>query len=253
MRATRWFRGVAGFREFMLLVVIVFACIGMSFASDVFASKANILATLLNISTESIVAIGMTLLMVAGGFDLSVGANVALCGAATALGLVHGWPPALAIPFGLGLGACVGLVNGLIIAYIGINPFITTLGMMSILRGLLLVTTHGTNITGLPESFKYIGQGKVLGVQWPIVLSVALLVAGDILLRKWRFFRQSYYIGGNERAALLSGIPVKRITLFNYALAGLLAALAGIVMTARLGAASVTAGTGLELKVISAV
>lgn len=241
------------FREFMILAVIIVAAFGMWAATPYFLTAPNLMAVLLSLSIESIVAIGMTVLLVAGGFDLSVGSTVALCGALTAMGLVHGFPVPMAVILGLATGVGVGAVNGLIIAYVGINPFITTLGMMSILRGLLLVVTRGTNIAGLPESFNIIGQGKLLGVQLPIVLSIILIIVGDILLRKSRFFRQSYYIGGNLRAAVLSGIPVRKVTVFNYALIGFLAALAGIVMTARLGAASVTAGTGLELRVISAV
>lgn len=246
-------RHLTDFREFMILAVILLASAGMSIASPVFLTSSNVLATLLSLSIESIVAIGMTVLLVAGGFDLSVGSTVALCGAVSAMSMTHGVPVVPAVGVGLGVGMLIGVVNGVLVAHIGINAFITTLGMMSILRGLLLVVTRGTNISGLPESFALLGQGKLLGVQFPIILSILLILIGDLLLRKSRFFRQNYYIGGNERAAILSGIPVKRITVFNYALTGFLAALAGIVMTARLGAASVTAGTGLELRVIAAV
>ena len=140
-----------------------------------------------------------------------------------------------------------------IIAEIGINPFITTLGMMSLGRGMLMVVTNGQNISGLPRSFTILGQGTIFGIQYPILVSLALVIIGDFLLRKSRFFRQNYYIGGNEKAAILSGISVKKIKIFNYMLTGFLAALAGIIITARLGSASTTAGKGLELRVISAV
>jgi ribose transport system permease protein len=246
-------RRLTDFREFMILVVILAAGIALFIATPLFLTRENLLTILLSVSTEGIVAIGMTVLLVTGGFDLSVGSTVGVCGAVTALCMVHGVPVIPAVLIGLGAGALIGLVNGTVIAYIGINPFITTLAMMNILRGLLLVLTGNTNISGLPGSFKWLGQGMVLGVQLPIILSIILIILGDIWLRKSRFFRQSYYIGGNERAAILSGIAVKRVTLFNYALTGLLAALAGIVMTARFGAASTTTGSGLELRVISAV
>jgi len=161
--------------------------------------------------------------------------------------------PLLVAAVGLAAGAVIGFCNGFIIAKIGINPFVTTLAMMSMVRGMLLVITRGRNISGLPESFRMIGQGNVHGVQNPIWIALLMVLVGDILLRKSRFFRQNYYLGGNERAAMLSGIRIDRLKIFNYSLTGLLAAFAGIIMTARLGAASVTAGTGLELKVISAV
>jgi ribose transport system permease protein len=241
------------FREFMILMIIIGAGVIMTFASPIFLTSGNILANLLGLSIESIVAIGMTVLLVSGGFDMSVGATVALTGAVSAMCMVNGVPVILSILAGLALGALVGAINGLIIAKVGINPFITTLGMMSIVRGFLLVVTQARNIAGLPESFKVIGQGNILGIQFPIIIALVLIVIGDLLLRKSRFFRQNYYIGGNEKAAVLSGIDVNKIKIFNYALTGFLAALAGLIMTARLGTASVTAGTGLELKVISAV
>ncbi len=241
------------FREFMIVAIILSAGFIMSFASPIFLTTSNIKATLLGLSIEGIIAIGMTILLVSGGFDLSVGSTMAISGTLSALLMVNGVPVIFAVFTGLMLGIFIGAVNGLIISRIGINPFITTLGMMSVVRGALLVVTRAKNIAGLPDSFKVIGQGKIFGIQFPIIIALVLILFGDLLLRKSRFFRQNYYIGGNERAAILSGINVANIKLFNYALTGFLAALAGIIMTSRLGAASVTAGTGLELKVISAV
>jgi ribose transport system permease protein len=237
----------------MILYIIVLAVIAMTYAVPQFLGRQNISAILLSLSDQSIIAIGMTILLISGGFDLSVGSTVALSGAVTAIWLGQGMPVPLAILLGLGVGVLIGLVNGLIIAEIGINPFITTLGMMSLARGLLMVVTDGQNISGLPRSFTVLGQGSIFGVQYPIIISLALVIVGDFLLRRSRFFRQNYYIGGNEKAAVLSGINVKRIKIFNYMLTGLLAALAGIIITARLGSASTTAGKGLELRVISAV
>lgn len=246
-------RSLTEFREFMLLAAILGASIAMAIASPVFLNPANLLAVLLGLSFESLVAIGMTILLVSGGFDLSVGSTMGICGAVVALCLVQGVPVPVAILAGLGLGAAIGVTNGLIIARVGINPFVTTLGTMSIVRGLLLVVTGGKNISGLPDSFKVIGQGGVLGVQLPIVVALVLVAIGDLLLRRSRWFRQNYYVGGNERAAILSGIDVARLKVLNYGLTGCLAALAGILMTARLGSASVTAGAGIELRVIAAV
>lgn len=240
-------------REFMILSVVAGVFIIMIFASPYFLSSSNLLALLLGLSIETIIAVGMTNLMVSGGFDMSVGSVVAFTGAATALCLKAGIPVIIAILIGLVLGALIGLFNGVIIAKIGINPFITTLASLSLFRGLTLIITRGQNIAGLGDSFKIIGQAKLLGVQMPIWYAVILVIIGDILLRKARFFRQNYYIGGNEKAARLSGIDVDNMKILNYVITGLLAAVAGIVMTSRLGSASVTAGTGLELNVITAV
>ena len=240
-------------REFMIAYIVMLAAIAMAYAVPEFLARQNISAVLLALADQSIIAVGMTLLMVSGGFDLSVGSTMALAGTTTAIWLTLGLPVGLAIALGLAVGVLVGFINGFIIAEVGINPFITTLGTMSLARGLLMVVSDGRNISGLPASFKAIGQGSVFGVQFPIVISILLVAAGDFLLRRSRFFRQNYYIGGNEKAAVLSGINVKRIKVFNYVLTGFLAALAGIVITARLGSASTSAGKGLELRVISAV
>jgi ABC-type uncharacterized transport system permease subunit len=206
----------------------------------------DLLGARVQVSIECIVAIGMTILLVSGGFDLSVGSTFAFAGAMTAMTMSSGLPPWAALLVGLVAGAVIGFCNGFIIAQIGINPFVTTLAMMSMVRGMLLVITRGRNISGLPESFRVIGQGNVHGVQNPIWIALLMVLVGDILLRKSRFFRQNYYLGGNERAAMLSGIRIDRLKIFNYSLTGLLAAFAGIIMTARLGAASVTARSGAQ-------
>ncbi len=248
-----WAKNLVKQREFVIFLIVVLLFVLMTIASPYFLTRANLLAVMLGLSLEAIIAVAMVHLMVTGGFDMSVGSVVAFTGASTALMLRSGMPVILAVVFGMCLGACIGLFNGLIVAKIGINPFVTTLSSLSLYRGLTLIVTRGQNVTGLPASFKAIGQAKVFGIQTPIIICVVLLIIGDILLRKSRFFRQSYYIGGNEHAARLSGIAVDKIKIFAYVLTGLFAAISGIVMTARLGSASVTAGTGLELRVITAV
>jgi len=240
-------------REFMIFYIIVLGVIAMAYAIPGFMSHQNMSAVLLALADQSIIAIGMTLLLVSGGFDMSVGSTMALAGATTAIWLTLGLPVPVAILLGLAVGALIGAINGYIIAEVGINPFITTLGMMSLARGMLMVVSDGKNISGLPDSFTVIGQGSVFGIQYPIIISIVLVAGGDFLLRRSRFFRQNYYMGANEKAAVLSGINVKKMKVFNYALTGLLAALAGIIITARLGSASTSAGKGLELRVISAV
>ena len=244
---------VTDHREFMIFYIIVLGVVAMAYAIPEFLSRQNTSAILLALADQSIIAVGMTLLLVSGGFDMSVGSTMALAGATTAIWLTLGFPVPIAILLGLAVGALIGAINGLIIAEVGINPFITTLGMMSLARGMLMVVSDGKNISGLPDAFTVIGQGSVFGIQYPIIISIVLVAGGDFLLRRSRFFRQNYYMGANEKAAVLSGINVKKMKVFNYALTGLLAALAGIIITARLGSASTSAGKGLELRVISAV
>lgn len=240
-------------REFMILFIVILVGVGLTFASPVFLTAQNFLAVLLGLSVEAIIAAGMTILMVSGGFDLSVGSILAFAGASTAIALNSGLPVSVAIVIGLLAGGLIGFLNGFIIAKLKINPFITTLGTMSVVRGLVLIITGGKNISGLDSSFTILGQGKIFGVQSLIIVMLAIIVIGDIWLRKSRVLRQTYYIGANEKSAILSGISVNKVKFWIYVLSALLASVAGILMTSRLGSASVTAGTGLEFRVITAV
>jgi ribose transport system permease protein len=198
-------------------------------------------------------AVGMVVLMVSGGFDMSVGSILGFTGVIIAELLTAGVPIVPSVIIALIGGVIIGLWNGTIVAKLKINPFVTTLASLSIFRGLAYVLTSGRNISGLPDGYQALGQVRYFGVQLPIVYALVLVVIGEIVLRNSRFFRQYYYIGGNERAARLSGINVDRMTIFAYVLTGVLAAFAGIIFTARMGSSSCQAGTGWELQVITAV
>lgn len=241
-----------GQRESALVIVLFVAGIIMSMVSPVFLSVANIEAILLALSMEGTITIGMAILLISGGLDLSVGSTLALTGVVTGLCLNAGVPAVPAILLGLMAALMVGLANGLLVTRLGINPFITTLGMAMGVRGLLLVIAHGRAVINLSSAFTVIGQGRMFGVQYPIYVMLSLVIVGEILVRNARFFRQSYYIGGNERAARLSGINVDLVKIFNYCLVAVLAGVAGLLITGRFGSASVTIGAGLELRVITA-
>jgi len=146
----------------------------------------------------------------------------------------------------------VGLANGLLVSKMLINPFIVTLGMTITVRGLTLVLASGKAVLNLPDSFTVVGQGRLFGVQFPIYIMLVLVVVFDLLMRNSRFFRQMYYIGGNEKAARLSGINVDWVKIFNYCLVAVLAGVAGIMITGRFGSSSLTVGSGVELRVITA-
>ncbi|MCJ7512545.1 MAG: ABC transporter permease [Anaerolineales bacterium] len=241
-----------GQRESALVIVLLVAGIIMSMVSPVFLSVANIEAILLALSMEGTITIGMAILLISGGLDLSVGSTLALTGVVTGLCLNAGVPAVPAILLGLMAALMVGLANGLLVTRLGINPFITTLGMAMGVRGLLLVIAHGRAVINLSSAFTVVGQGRMFGVQYPIYVMLSLVIVGEILVRNARFFRQSYYIGGNERAARLSGINVDLVKIFNYCLVAVLAGVAGLLITGRFGSASVTIGAGLELRVITA-
>jgi ribose transport system permease protein len=248
-------RGLRSFRQVRILGAIVVISLVMSLLyPEQFLSVATLKAILLSLFAYAIIACGMTVLLVSGGFDLSVGSVMALGGMVAAIEMrYYAMPVAVAIGGGLLAAAACGLVNGLVIARAGVNPFITTLASMILVRGIVKIVSGGTDVSGLPDSFNAIGQATLLGVQVPILVSLALVAVGDVLLRNVRAFRANYFIGASEKAALLSGIDVRRTKIANYVLSSTLAGLAGILMTARLGNASVTAGTGVELKVITAV
>jgi ribose transport system permease protein len=245
-------RTVSAFREFALIIVLLVLGIAMSIASPVFLNKQNIEAILLALSVEATIAVGMVILLISGGLDLSVGSTLAFTGVVTGLALSIGLPAPLSILIGLLAALFVGLANGLLVAKLRINPFITTLGMQITIRGLLLVIAQGRAVLNLPAAFTVIGQGRLFSIQYPIYVMLALVLIGDLLMRNSRFLRQNYYIGGNERAARLSGINVDLVKIVNYCLVALLAGVAGLLITARFGSASVTVGNGTELRVITA-
>lgn len=240
-------------REFVIFVIVAAVFIFMIFASPIFLTSGNMLALLLSLSIEGIIAVGMVNLMVSGGFDLSVGSILGFSGVIVAMAMRAGIPVILALLIALAGGMAIGLWNGLIVSKLKINPFVTTLASLSIFRGLTFIMTKGRNISGLPASFKVIGQARLGGVQLPIIYALVIIIIGDILLRNSRFLRQNYYIGGNEKAARLSGINVDRMLIVNYVITALLATFAGIVFTSRMGSSSCQAGTGWELRVITAV
>jgi ribose transport system permease protein len=240
-------------REFLIFMLVAAIFLIMGLITPVFWNYANISALFLSLSTEVLIAVGMTILMVSGGFDMSVGSVLAFSGVTACLALKAGAPVPLVVLLGIAIGAAAGLFNGFIIAKVGINAFVTTLASLSLFRGLTLIVTRGQNIAMLGDVFNNIGQSVWLGVQAPIWYMVIIVIIGDVLLRRSRFFRQNYYIGSNEKAAILSGIQVDKMKILNYVLVGILAGLSGIVLSARMGAATVTQGTGLELRVITAV
>jgi ribose transport system permease protein len=235
----------------MLLVLVVFG-IAMSLLSPVFMTRGNIEAILLGLTVEGTIAVGMAIVLISGGFDLSVGSTLGFAGVVTGLALTAGLPTPVSIVFGLLAALGVGLSNGLLIAKMKINPFIATLGMQITIRGLLLVIAKGRAVLNLPSSFTVIGQGRLFGMQYPIYVMLILVILGDLMLRNSRFLRQNYYVGGNRRAAWLSGINVDLVIIVDYCIVALLAGIAGLLITGRFGSSSLTVGTGTELRVITA-
>lgn len=212
----------------------------------------NLMNVARQISIIGIVAVGMTLVIVTSGIDLSVGSVVALASCATGLLLKAGWGLGPAVAVGLAVGAAAGVVNGLVITKARISPFIATLGMMSMARGLALVLTDGSPIDTIPAEFTALA-GNWGPVPVPVVVMGAVAAVGAVVLGKTRLGRYAYALGSNEEAVRLSGVPLERYKVAIYALSGLLAAVAGMVLTARISSAQPVAGNLLELDAIAAV
>jgi ribose transport system permease protein len=249
------------YREVVILGVLLVVCAAFYLAQpgldNRFLTLDNWRVIAVNISTDALMVVGMTLVIIAGGFDLSIGSTLALGGIVACKLMVTGMPIPVAMLLGLTAGVAVGAINGFIITKVGVNPLIATLGMMIIVRGLCLVTVQASPVTGLPSAFAKLGEAVHFGSSWDLPYSVLLMcmvvLAADLLLRHSRFLRQVYYVGGNEEAARFSGIAVDRVRVFTYALTGALAALAGMINASRLISASANAGERAELRVISAV
>lgn len=214
------------------------------------------ISNLLNIAEQAtiiaIIAVGMTFVIITGGIDLSVGSVLAFAGVVMASVLQRGVPLSLALIVGLGAGLLCGLVNGLLITVGRLPPFIATLGMMSVARGAALMFTEGRPISGFSEGFRSLATGEVLLVPAPVIIMVGVYVIAHLVLRRTKLGRYAYAIGGNEEAALLSGINVRLYKTMIYGIAGLLSGLAAILLTARLNSAQPIAGMSYELDAIAA-
>jgi ribose transport system permease protein len=239
-------------RELTLLLLILLVAVVMTFATPQFLSLANFRAAGVGLVPTAIIAVGMTMLLVSGAFDLSVGSVMALASTALALLVSRGTDIPLATLLAIGIGLAIGVLNGAIVTGLRVNPLIATLGTMSMARGAALVLTEGFSISNLPKSFGLFGKVEFFGMPlmfWTMLLIVA---AGDLALRHLAMLRELYFIGGNEQAARLSGIPVARTRIIAFAITGGLAAVAGCLLASRLGSGTPTAGAALELQVLAA-
>lgn len=250
MGNNRWRETARRYSVFLILLglALVFAT-----RSPQFLTPSNLLNISLQTSIIAIVAVGMTFAILTAGIDLSVGSVVALSGALAA-GLVarQGLDTFVAIPLALIAGGLIGLVNGLLIVKGKMPPFVATLAMLSVARGLTLVYTQGRPIAGLDERFIFLGNGVVLGIPMPVLIMIGVFALGWLTLRYTRFGNYVMATGGNPEIGRLAGIPTGRILVSVYVISGITAALGGILLTARLWSAQPNAAVGLELDAIAA-
>jgi ribose transport system permease protein len=246
------------------LIALVVLCIIITVLSDKFLTMDNGWNVLRQISVNICISVGMTLIVLTAGIDLSVGSVLALCGAITA-GLLKngirlpsadmfiGFTLLGALLAGIIAGGLLGLFNGFVITKFNVPPFVGTLAMLTIARGLTMLWTQGHPISNLGPSFSMIGTGWLLGMPVPVWIAGIVVLLAIFITRQTRLGRYIYAIGGNENAAILSGISIKKVKLIVYGIAGALAAVGGIMVTSRLDSAQPNAGTGYELDAIAAV
>ena len=241
--------------QYGILLVFVLLCVVLTFANPFFLTEQNISNVLRQTSINGILAIGMTYVILTGGIDLSVGSVLAFS-SMVAASLVSGEQPQgvfVAIMAGLGTGAALGMVNGLLVSRFGVPPFVATLGMLSVARGLTFIYTDGTPIPNLSPAFRTIGQGFVGPVPVPVFNFAGVALLFWWVLKYTTFGRYIYAVGGNERSARTSGVNTRGVLFGAYIIAGSLAGLAGLILTARTTSALPQAGVSYELDAIAAV
>lgn len=239
--------------EISILIPLLLLCIFTTVLNPNFLNKSNIADTLNYISLDFIIAVGMTFTIISGGMDLSVGSTVALGGYVTGLALVNGLPVVVSVFLGLLTGFVIGLLNGGIIVTFRIPPFITTLGMMYIVKGVVNVLSEGRPLFPFPDAFNAIAQTRIGGFPAPIFMAFFLLLLAAFVLKNTSFGRSIMAIGGNEAAANTSGIDVNRVKIITYIMTSVLASFSGILLASKSGTATPGAGDGYEMNIIAAV
>ncbi len=240
-------------QTYMLIFIVIGLGVILSFISSNFLTVTNLLNVVRQIAVNGILAIGMTIVCLTGGIDLSVGSIVAFSGIIAA-GMLRdtGYPIIIIVLAAIVVGAVCGLCNGYFVAYWNAAPFVVTLSMMTIARGMTYVYSDGRPISNLRTEFLTIGKGSIAGIPIPTLILVVVFILGSIMLTKLKFGRYVYAVGGNENAAMVSGINVKRIKMMVYVLSGIACGIAAIILTARVSAGLPQAGESYELDAIAA-
>ncbi|MBL8581526.1 MAG: ABC transporter permease [Rhizobiaceae bacterium] len=251
-----WIAAKISSQTFWVLIAVVLACIFLSFATDSFATTKNLYNITRNVTFVAIVALGMTLVIITGGIDLSVGSVLCLCSMVLAVTMHAGHPLAVGVAASLATALVVGGFNGVLIAYLGFPPFVVTLGTLSIARSLAMVASNNTVVFEFGPDHDLLlaigGGAWFFGIANPVFFMIVLALLTGFVLRWTKFGRHVYAIGGNEHAATLTGVPVKPIKVAVYMISAVSAGIAGIIQTGWLGAVTTNIGAGMELQVIAA-
>lgn len=250
----KWLTGI---REVGSVCAIVLLAVALTILSPYFLTVDNLLNVARQVSLNAIIAVGMTLVIITGEIDLSVGSVFGMSAIIMGMLLLAGCPPAIVILLGLAIGTAVGMLNGVLVTKVGIPSFVATLGALSICRGMALTLTGGwpkslSNASGIPDWFYFLGGGKLLGlIPMQAVVMLFVIIVGYIVLHKMVIGYHLFAVGGNSRAATLYGISTSRVKVFAFAATGFLSALAGLLALSFVQSAEPNLGTGMELDVIA--
>lgn len=239
-------------RQLGTIAGLLLLCAALTFLTPHFLTVSNLLNIAQQTSINAIIAAGMTFVIISAGIDLSVGSVLALSGVVLGSLLAGGHSLPVSIMAGLGIGLLCGLVNGALISFGRLPPFIATLGMMSVTRGLALLFTQGRPISGFSPGFRFLANGELLRIPMPVILMLLIYLVAGFVLSRTKLGRYTYAIGGNEQAARLSGVNIRLYKTSVYGIAGLLSGLAATLLTARLNSAQPIAGMMYELDAIAA-
>jgi ribose transport system permease protein len=231
----------------LILILGVFAVLVPGFVS-----QRNLVNILQQSSINACLALGMTLVIISGGIDLSVGPTAAIAAVLSATLLVAGYPVPIAILAGISVGVVCGLMNGILVAYVGLQPFIVTVGTLSTYRAIALIYTGGNPVLGIPQGFRSIFNGSMVGIPNSVIIVTGVAIAAWVLLKKTPIGEYLLAVGGNEEASYVAGVPIARTKITAYAISGALAALASLILIGRLGAAEPILGNLWELDAIAA-
>ena len=251
-----WLSSVLGSQTFWVFLSVIAACVFLSFATDSFATTKNLYNITRNVTFVAIIALGMTLVIITGGIDLSVGSVLCLCSMVLAVVMHAGYGIEVGVLASLGTALAIGLFNGVLIAYLGFPPFVVTLGMLSIARSLAMVASNNTVVFQFGPDHDLLldvgGGAWLFGIANPVLYMILFALITGFVLRWTRFGRYVFAIGGNEHAATLTGVPVRPIKVAVYIVSAMSAGIAGIIQTGWLGAVTTNIGAGMELQVIAA-
>ncbi|MDD4079975.1 MAG: ABC transporter permease [Eubacteriales bacterium] len=248
-----WYKNSSAASTLTILLILILMSAALSIAAPAFLRTNNLLNTARNFSAIAVAGIGVSTVILTGNIDISIGSIYGLAGVTVALLMKSGMAVVPAVLIGMAVGGLCGMVNGMLVVFFRLPSYIATLGMMQIVRGICYILTKGYPVSGMADSFKWIGQEQMLGIPVPIYFMVLFAVVFAIFRNRTTTGRRIFAMGGNEEATRISGVNTQRLKILCFVLAGVCAAFAGVINASKVGVAQPTAGNGFEMDAIASV